>query len=438
MTSCALGLCVALAFCPVHPAPPAPSVPLTHAAASSAPATALFSQLPTTSPAPSAFSLRGQISLQSSARFDARFEPFLSLRFIPEIRFSLAPGRSASASSASDSSAPPAPTASSRGVTFDAEASANAYGSCLFVSDAEADLTGDVKPYRAWVRLSTARFEARAGLQKVSFGSATVFRPMMWFDTLDPRDPLQLTDGVYALLLRFYTDGNANFWAWTMYGNDSRRGFDLAPPDTKTPEFGGRVQVPLFKGEIGATYHRRKAAIDGLVPIMDPFDPASPLPVDPVPEDRFGLDGKWDLGVGFWLEGALVHQRTPLLPAPYQTSLTAGLDYTFALGRGLHVLAEHFRFESSAGAFAAGQSQDISAALVRYPLGLSDELTAIVYYDWESGHLYRIASWRRTSDDLSFTALAFWNPETQLLFPGQPGSSSFAGTGLQLVLAYHF
>jgi hypothetical protein len=384
---------------------PAPSVPMPAAAASS-------------------ISLGGQLSLQSSARFETRVQPFFSLRVIPELKFTLAPSASGSSSSGA-----------SRGVTVDAEASANAYGSSLFLPGQPADLSGDVKPYRAWVRLSTSRFEARVGLQKVSFGSATVFRPMMWFDTLDPRDPLQLTDGVYALLLRFYTKGNANFWAWTMYGNGSRRGFDLAPSDKKTPEFGGRVQVPLFKGELAATYHHRKAAIDGLVPVMDPLNP---LPVDPVPEDRFGLDGKWDIGVGLWLEGALVHQRTPLLPLPYQLSLTAGLDYTFALGRGLNILAEHFRLESSPRAFAAGQSQNISATFVRYPLGLSDDLTAIVYYDWKGRNFYRFLSWRRTSDALTFTALVFWNPETQLIFPGQAGSSSFAGTGLQLVLAYYF
>jgi hypothetical protein len=373
----------------------------------------------------SGFTLGGQLSLQSSARFDARFEPFFSLRFIPELKFTLAP-------SPSDTSRP------GRGVTVDAELSANAYGSALMLPDGPASTSGDVKPYRAWLRLSTSRFEARAGLQKVTFGSATVFRPMMWFDSLDPRDPLQLTEGVYALLLRYYTQGNANFWAWTMYGNDNRRGFDLAPPDDKTPEFGGRVQIPLFKGEIAATYHRRKAAIDGLVPIMEPMPPEGPLPIDPVPEDRFGLDGKWDIGVGLWLEGALVHQRTPLLPFPYQLSLTAGLDYTFAIGRGLHVLGEHFRLESSAEAFAAGQSQDLSALLVRYPFGLSDELTAIVYYDWKSRDLYRILSWRRTSDALTFTAMAFWNPAELFIFPGRPGSSSFTGTGLQLVLAYYF
>jgi hypothetical protein len=374
--------------------------------------------LPASSPTAPAFSLMGQISLQSSTRFDATFAPFVSLRFIPEVKFTTA-----------------AASRPGAGVTLDAEASVDAFGSAVLYGDAPAGLEGDIKPYRAWLRLSTSRFEARVGLQKVSFGSATIFRPMMWFDSLDPRDPLQLTDGVYALLLRFYTRGNANFWAWTMYGNDARRGFDLAPSDDKTPEFGGRVQMPLFKGEIAASYHHRKAAIDGLTPVMDP---ASPLPVEPVPEDRFGLDGKWDLGVGVWLEGALVHQRTPLLPLPYQLSVTAGADYTFGLGRGLNVLVEHFRLESSAAAFARGQGQSISALLFRYPFGLSDELTAIFYYDWKAGEFYKFLSWKRTSDALSFSAIIFWNPETLLLYPGQPGSSSFAGTGLQLVLAYDF
>jgi hypothetical protein len=375
------------------------------------------STVPTPSTRASFLDLAGMLSLQSSARFDTRFEPFLSLRFIPELKFTLGADRK---------------------VTIDGEASANAYGSALFMSDVPAETSGDIKPYRGWIRLSTSRFEARVGLQKVTFGSATVFRPMMWFDSLDPRDPLQLTEGVYALLLRYYTKGNANFWAWTMYGNDARRGFDLTPPDRDTPEFGGRIQVPFFKGELAATYHRRKTRIDDLIPVLDPPPPDPLPPVDPVPEDRFGLDGKWDIGVGFWLEGALVHQRTPLLPLPYQLSLAAGLDYTFALGRGLHVLGEHFRLETSAGAFAAGQLQSLSALFVRYPLGLSDELTGILYYDWTGRNLYRFLSWRRTSDALTFTAMVFWNAEDLPMFPGQPGSSSFAGTGLQLVLAYYF
>ncbi len=380
---------------------------------------ALFLSLPLLCPPPAAaqgFHFSALLSALASTRFDALSEPTTSFRFIPEIKFSTAPDRP---------------------VTFDGELSANAYGMSLFYPDRGADLSGDIKPYRAWLRLSTSRFEARAGLQKVSFGSAILFRPMMWFDTLDPRDPLQLTDGVNALLLRFYTNRNANFWAWAMVGNKGARGFDLAPPDKKTPEFGGRVQVPLFKGELGATYHRRKAAVDGLVPLML-LPPGSPLPIPPVPEDRVGLDGKWDIGIGVWLEGALVHQQTTLLPLPYQLALTAGLDYTFGLGNGLTALAEHFRIESSARAFARGESLDFSALLLRYPLGLLDELSGIFYYDWRNRDAYRFVTWRRTTDALSFNVILFWNPEGLPALPGQPASSSFAGKGFQLLLAYHF
>jgi len=405
-------------------------------------ALALFLSRPSPSLAAAAassprFSLGGMASLLSSARIDAAFEPFFSLRAIPEIKFTLVAPRSP------------------RGITVDAEASLNAYGTLLLPRDTSASASGDVKAYRAWLRLSTSRFEARAGLQKVSFGSAVLFRPLMWFDTLDPRDPLQLTDGVYALLLRYYTKGNANFWAWTMVGNDARRGLDLAPPDEDTPEFGGRVQVPLFKGELAATYHHRKAAIDGLTPIMAPLSPAagftiaplsaassapsaSPLPVPPVPEDRVGLDGKWDFGFGLWLEGALVHQQTPLLPYPYQLALTAGLDYTFGLGRGLNVLLEHFRYEASAEAFAAGEAQSVSGLMARYPLGLLDEVSAMFFYDWKNDNAYAFLNWKRTSDAFSFDAILFKNPGEVLIYPGQPGSTSFAGTGFQLVLAYYF
>jgi hypothetical protein len=360
------------------------------------------------------FKLSGMVSVWSAGRFDTAFEPVFSLRFIPEATFSLKAGR---------------------GVTIDAEASANAFGSAFFFSQTGPLTEGDLKPYRAWLRLSTSRFEARIGLQKLNFGSASLLRPLMWFDSLDPRDPLQITDGVYALLLRYYTRGNANFWAWGLYGNDEARGWDLAPSDKKTPEFGGRVEIPLFKGELGATYHHRKAAIDGLTPIMSP---ASPLPIPPVPEDRVAVDGKWDVGAGVWFEGTLIHQQTTLLPLPYQRALTLGLDYTFGLGNGLNALAEHFWLESSSRAFGPGDGLSFSGLLLRYPLGLLDEVTGIFYYDWKNRNVYRFIGWKRTYDSLSLNLMLFWNPEELLVFQGQPGSSSFAGTGFQLLLAFHF
>jgi hypothetical protein len=360
------------------------------------------------------FRLKGMAAGWTAGRFGSSYTPAFNLRFIPEATIGFDLGG---------------------GARIDAEASVNAFASVRFPRNASPATDGDIKPYRAWLRFSTSRFEARIGLQKLNFGSASIFRPLMWFDSLDPRDPLQITDGVTGLLLRYYTKGNANFWAWGLYGNEDARGWDLAPPDRKTPEFGGRVQAPLFKGEIAATYHHRKAAIDGLVPIMGPLAPQA---VAPVPEDRFGLDGKWDFEIGFWLEGALVHQKTGLLPLPYQTALSAGMDYTFGLGNGFNVLAEHFRLESSAEAFGRGSSASFSALMLRYPLGLLDELTGIFYYDWRNRDAYRFLSWRRTTDALSLNAILFWNPDALRVLPGQSGTSSFAGTGFQILLAYHF
>ena len=351
------------------------------------------------------------------ARVDKALEPFFSLRAVPELTFSLPAGH---------------------GLTLDAEASINAYGSVTLLADAPADASAALKPYRGWLRLATSHFEARIGLQKLSFGSATLFRPLMWFDSLDPRDPLQITDGVYGLLLRYDTQGNAEFWAWGLLGNKAARGWDIAPSDRKAPEFGGRAQIPLFKkGELAVTYHHRRAAIDGLAPIMSPA-PVSPLSVPPVPEDRFGIDGKWDLGVGVWFEGALVHQQTPLLPFPFQRAFTLGMDYTFGVGGGLTAMAEHFRIASSSRAFSAGDGLSFTALLLRYPLGLFDELSGIFYYDWRNHDVYRFLSWKRTTDALTFSVIAFWNPTSLIVFQGRPGSGSFAGTGLELVLAYHF
>ena len=81
---------------------------------------------------------------------------------------------------------------------IDFEASANLYGTFAFHPFDEAHSDGGLKPYRLWTRYSSDQFELRLGLQKINFGSASMLRPLMWFDQMDPRDPLHLTDGVWA------------------------------------------------------------------------------------------------------------------------------------------------------------------------------------------------------------------------------------------------
>jgi len=61
--------------------------------------------------------------------------------------------------------------------SLDGEASFNIFGSARIHRLDDIQTSGDLKPYRLWVRLSTAQFEARLGLQKINFGSAMLLRP---------------------------------------------------------------------------------------------------------------------------------------------------------------------------------------------------------------------------------------------------------------------
>jgi hypothetical protein len=372
----------------------------------------------------------GMVSSWFNLSFAEGSNPVAGVRFIPELSLSLKAGKK---------------------TTLDLDLSANAFGTADFSTHAESQFDGDIKPYRAWVRLAGSQVELRAGLQKIDFGSATLLRPLMWFDSVDPRDPLQITDGVYALLFRAYSVKNTNLWLWGLYGNTDPRGWDLLPTASHTAEFGGRIQVPLFKGELAATYHHRQADINGFSPVAGPAagplasvvpsatpSSASPVPLAPVPEDRVGLDGKWDLGIGLWFEGDLVHQHTTLLPAPYTHALTLGADYTFGLGRGLTAIAEHFLLESSATALGSGQGARVTALLLRYPLGVMDEISGIFYYDWENKNFNRFLSWQHTTDRSKIFLMLFWNPADMPIYPGVAGNSFFLGTGFQLQWVYNF
>lgn len=177
---------------------------------------------------------------------------------------------------------------------FDINIAANAYASSMFHPFDTFNNNVGLDPYRIWARYAGKQFEFRLGLQKINFGSATLLRPLQWFDQIDPRDPLRFTNGVYGALGRYYFKNNANIWVWGLYGNEDARGFEVFPSDAKTPELGGRFQYPVPKGELALSYHYRKADLSMLSSIWSANWT--------VPEHKVGLDGKWDLGVGLWFE----------------------------------------------------------------------------------------------------------------------------------------
>ncbi len=352
--------------------------------------------------------LNGQLSGWLALNDETPSTPRFGLRYIPTLSLDQTVGR---------------------GITLGAEASWNVFGTGAAPGWKGLEVEGRAKPYRLSVRLSSAQFELRAGLQKINFGSATLLRPLMWFDRMDARDPLQVTDGVTGLLARYYFMNNVNVWAWALYGNDDPKGWEACPTARKRPEFGGRVQLPLATGEVGFSYHHRRADL-GRGPVLGQA-------ATETSEDRYGLDGKWDVGIGLWVEGTLVRQAERSLAAPYQRFMTVGADYTFGLGNGLHILAEHFTTAAASQAFKRGESRSFSGLTLSYPLGLLDQLSGVFFYDWKTNDLYSFLSLRRTYDDWQIFLIGFWNPVAFQVYRTPSGNNVFAGRGIQFMVVYN-
>lgn len=349
--------------------------------------------------------LRGELSSWFGIADGAEPETRLGLRYIPECSGS---------------------QALSGGIGLDVRLALNAYWQGSGGTFEDAAGTADLDAYRAWVRVAGAQWELRGGLQKINFGTAALIRPLMWFDRIDPRDPLAVTDGVYGLLGRRYFLSNANLWVWALYGNDEAKGWESLPTAAGTLEAGGRVQVPVGPGEFALTYHHRRA---------DPTQSTdSGLAAEgATDEHRYGADGKWDLGAAVWFEGMLVEQQFEDFPLRYRRMVALGADYTFGVGNGLHALCEHAVADRAEHALGSGEGTSFSAGSLDYPFGLLDRLTGMVYYDWEADEWYQFVDWQRTYDQWRLHFMAFVNPESGPLDQAS-GTGALAGRGVQVLV----
>jgi hypothetical protein len=253
----------------------------------------------------------------------------------------------------------------------------------------------------------------------------------MWFDRTDARDPLQLTDGVYGLLLKYTFINNVNLWFWTLYGNDGLKGWEFLPSMKRDPEYGGRVQVPVPQGEIAVSLHHRKTNLD------QPLFGMVRLGSGAEPEDRLGLDGKWDLGIGVWCEAAWVHQDLGILGSLRQRFYNVGADYTVGIGSGLHILAEYFNTVVRVDPLNFEEQLSFSAASANYPIGLLDSVTGMLYRAWKNHAWYRFVDWQRKTDNWSFHLIGFWNPDQFQLVPSLNTQNPLAGKGIELMVVFN-
>ncbi|MDR3340342.1 MAG: hypothetical protein LBT25_09700, partial [Candidatus Symbiothrix sp.] len=343
------------------------------------------------------FQYSGQLSGWAQYAPDIPLEGWLGGRYIPQLNYKI-------------------PFKKERLLDF--EVSANVFGDIGFSPFDSIVPAGKIKPYRAWVRYSNSQMELRLGLQKINFGSAQMFRPLMWFDHIDPRDPLQLTDGVWGFLGRYYFQNNANIWLWGLYGNKGTKGWEILPVTGKQyPEIGGRIQLPMPSGETALSYHFRMADASAMQQIGIPGSD------NQIAENRLGFDTRLDVTVGLWLEASWTHLSKDLGVYTNQEMLTLGTDYTFGIGNGLSATFEQMTFSSDKKAFDFAATTSFSGLILSYPLGMSDNLSAITYYDWTGKNPYFFLNWQRQFNRLTFYLMAYWNPKTSVL-PGQNSESN--------------
>lgn len=291
----------------------------------------------------------------------------------------------------------------------------------LSYSNDSDDVDSDADLYRFTLRFATAQTETRLGLQKINFGPARLLRSLRWFDQLDQRDPSGMTEGVYALLFRYTALNNANAWLWGLYGNGEVKGFERFPSTEDDIEFGGRLQYPVLGGELAATAHTR--TVDG-----------NQLETDDFTETRFGLDGRWEKGVGMWFESVLQQQDSSEVPYEWMTMATVGIDYTFGIGNGLYLVLEHMLTGASKEPFGWDEDAQVSAYMLSYPIGIFDSVSAIGFYNWELEEYSQHLSWQRAYDNLVIDASLFRYPD---LNEAESQTQQRAGYGGQLMLIYY-
>ncbi|MGB0294824.1 MAG: hypothetical protein ACPGAO_08365 [Flavobacteriaceae bacterium] len=347
----------------------------------------------------------GQIQLQANQGLQENSSLFWGGRYLPEFNFE----------SAQDSL---------QSWSIQVAANASAFKSL----NSTAQINTDLAPYRAWIRYLNKEWEFRLGLQKIDFGAASLLRPLQWFNQIDPRDPLALTNGVYGLLIRYYFKNNTNLWLWSLYGNQKPRGFDLFNSSKTKTEWGGRFQFLVPKGEWGLTYHYRTTDFTENN-LIDYFGES--------PEYRLGLDAKWDLGIGLWTESTYIQRTQSIGLFKHQFLSTLGADYTFGIGNGLHLIGEHLISSFGAEHAFENQASHVSAINANYPLGLFNSISFLVYHQWSTNQNSLVLNYQEQFNKISAYLIAYYNSNQFEAAQQNEILYTFSGPGLQLLLIYN-
>jgi len=297
----------------------------------------------------------------------------------------------------------------------------------IIEKNVESDFELDA--YRFWLRSYAEQSEFRIGLQKINFGPARYLRSLQWFDKIDPLDPRQQTEGVWSMLMRYYGLDNSNYWFWAIYNESKLKGMELVETCNETLEMGGRIQISVLGGDLGFSYHNRGVKNQA-------FNERETELFEESQERRFGFDSSWDIGIGLWQETSIsIYDGVDDLPL-YAEFYTLGTDYTFDIGNGLHLLAEHQYIRTEDKLMeVAEEERTISLLTADYPIGLYDSIMGLVSYDQEQENIYYYISYNRVYDYHSLYFNLSYKPQGVQDTTSQEKASEFA---LQILLQLNY
>jgi hypothetical protein len=208
----------------------------------------------------------------------------------------------------------------------------------------------DAELFRGWIRYEKGNFNIRAGRQPILFGAGALFRPLGLFDTRDISGIIPLTRGVDGVRSTYFLSSTSSVEGWAVPAQKDSRVI-----------VGMRGEVNIGPIEMGAVlqYHPKTD-----LPFLADFN---------LEMVQMGYHLKGEHVVGYWNESRLdIQQDQPGDPLRFDTVF--GVDYTFDVGQGLHVLLEYFLRAQEPGFTNIDLKQDrtiqVMGLLLDQPVGI--------------------------------------------------------------------
>lgn len=200
----------------------------------------------------------------------------------------------------------------------------------------------DFDVFRGWLRYENGKFRLRAGRQAILFGPGQLFRPMGVFDNRVIFGVIPQTTGVDGIRASYFLSPTSQVEGWAIPARVNERII-----------WGLRAERQMGILETGALFQYK--------PVTDlEFLPSHSLELL-----QLGYHFKGTQIIGFWNEGRVdIEENKPGKPMRFDT--VAGVDYTFNVGQGLHVLLEYF-FRTQEPGFTV---EDVKGERTLHELGL--------------------------------------------------------------------